>query len=211
MYLPPHFAETDRDRIHDVIRAHAFGTLVSVIDGAPIATLLPFTLVVDGDDDAGTLYGHVARVNPHAATFDGLHDAIALFHGPHAYISPGWYEAPVAVPTWNYTVVEARGRPERIDDRDRVRAMLDTLAATYEAGQPTPWTMDAMPAEFTGKMMDGIVAFAMPIRQLTGKVKMSQNRSAADRAGVRAGLMASGRPDDEATARVMDDLEARRG
>jgi transcriptional regulator len=71
--------------------------------------------------------------------------------------------------------------------------------------------MDAMPAEFTGKMMDGIVAFAMPIRQLTGKVKMSQNRSAADRAGVRAGLMASGRPDDEATARVMDDLEARRG
>ena len=211
MYLPPHFAETDRDRIHDFIRAHAFGTLVSVTDGAPIATLLPFTLVVDSEGDQGTLVGHVARANPHAATFDGAHEAIALFHGPHAYVSPGWYETPVSVPTWNYTVVEASGRPERIDDRDRVRAILDTLAATYEAGRPAPWTMDAMPVEFIGKMIDGIVAFAMPIRQLTGKVKMSQNRSAADRAGVRAGLAASGHPDDAATARVMDDLEARRG
>jgi transcriptional regulator len=211
MYLPPHFAETDRDRIHDFIRAHAFGTLVSVINGAPIATLLPFTLVVEGNDDVGTLYGHVARANPHATTFDGLHDAIALFYGPHAYVSPGWYEAPVAVPTWNYTAVEASGRPERVDDRDRVRGVLDALAATYEAGRPNPWTMDAMPAEFTGKMMGGIVAFAMPIRQLTGKLKMSQNRSSADRAGVRAGLVTSGRPEDVATARMMDDLEARRG
>jgi transcriptional regulator len=211
MYLPPHFAETDRDRVHDFIRAHAFGTLVSVVDGVPVATLLPFTHVVDGESDHGTLYGHVARVNPHAATFDGLHDAIALFHGPHAYVSPGWYTTPVAVPTWNYTVVEAAGRPNRVDDRDQVRAILDTLVATYESRRPTPWTMDAVPAAFTGKMIDGIVAFSMPICHLTGKVKMSQNRSKADRTGVRAGLMASGYPDDLATARVMDDLESRRG
>lgn len=209
MYLPPHFAETDRERLHGFIRAHAFGTLVSVIDGAPFATLLPFMLLDEGDH--GTLVGHVARANPHAATFDGAHESIALFHGPHAYVSPRWYETPVAVPTWNYAVVEAAGRPERITDRDRVRAILDSLVATYEAGRPNPWTMDKVPAEFTGKMVDGIVAFEMPVARLVGKVKMSQNRPAADRAGVRAALSASGHPDDAAVAHEMDGLEARRG
>lgn len=201
MYLPPHFAETDRDRLHAFVRAHAFGTLVSVIDGAPFATLLPFTLEDDGDH--GTLVGHVARANPHAATFDGAHDSIALFHGPHAYVSPRWYDAPVAVPTWNYAVVEAEGRPARIDDRDRLRTILDTLVATYEAGRPNPWSLGAIPGEVGDRMMDAVVAFAMPIRRLTGKFKLNQNRSAADRAGVREALTASGHPEDAAVAAMM--------
>ena len=156
MYIPPHFAENDRERLHAFMRANGFGTLVSVIDNAPFVTLMPFTLIDEGEH--GTLIGHIARANPHAATFDGTHDSICLFQGPHAYISPRWYEAPIAVPTWNYTAVEAHGRPERIEDPTRMRSILDTLVHQYESGMPNPWSLTNIPQNVGEKMIEAMEA-----------------------------------------------------
>lgn len=203
MYIPPHFAENDHERLHAFMRANGFGTLISVIDGAPFVTLMPFTLIDEGEH--GTLIGHIARANPHAATFDGTHDSICLFQGPHAYISPRWYEAPIAVPTWNYTAVEAHGRPERIEDPSRMRSILDTLVHQYEAGMPNPWSLADIPQNVGEKMIEAIVGFVMPIRRLEGKFKLNQNRSAADRAGVRSALRQSPFPGDAAVADLMED------
>ena len=121
------------------MRAHPFATLVSVADGAPFATHVP--LLLDAErGPLGTLVGHVAAPNPHSAAFDERAQALAIFHGPHAYVSPRWYASGPNVPTWNYVAVHAIGRPRGIDDPARVRALLARTAAVFEAGAKEPWT-----------------------------------------------------------------------
>ena len=205
MYVPKHFAETDVAKLHALIRAYSFATLVSWHDGAPFATHVPMLLDAERGP-LGTLVGHVARGNPHAASFDGASPALAIFLGPHAYVSPRWYATSPRVPTWNYQAVHATGTLRRIEDAASVRALLARSAATFEAGAPGAWSLDSVPETYASGAMRGIVAFDLPIERLEGKWKLSQNTTPADRAGVVAALRAGGDPSGLAVAAEMESL-----
>jgi transcriptional regulator len=201
MYVPKPFAITEREVLHSFIEANSFATLVTTVAGAPLATRLPMLL----DRAAGvhgTLIGHVARANPHWRSFDGDAAALAMFDGPHAYISPHWYATSPAVPTWNYATVHAYGAPRVLDDPRRVEEIVDRLAATYEAALPQPWSAREIPAEFRANLLKAIVGFEMPIDRIEGKFKFGQNRPLEDQRSMLATLEA--RTDSE--SRQLADL-----
>jgi transcriptional regulator len=178
MYIPKAFQVSDHSVLGEFIEHHSFATLVSMVDGKPFATHLP--LLFDRTRSAqGALLGHVARANPQWRVFDGQQETLAIFQGPHAYVSPSWYATSPAVPTWNYTAVHVYGVPQVIDDEQAFSSLLDRLIAYYEAGMPQPWP-GILPADFRATLMQGIVGFVMPIDRIEGKFKLSQNRSRAD-------------------------------
>jgi transcriptional regulator len=181
MYIPESFRETDRSLAFDLIDAHGFATLVSW-SGEPLVTHLPLVL----DRSAERLLGHVARANPHWRRFDGREPALAIFHGPHAYVSPSWYATHPSVPTWNYAVVHVHGTPQLLD-APATRIILDRLIEKYEARRQTPWKPD-LPPEHVETNLQAIVGFQLPITHLDAKFKLGQNRDATDRAGTLAGL-----------------------
>lgn len=196
LYVPRLFnAQSLQDSVA-LIRARPFATLITTIaEGEPQITHLPLLWVPGGE--CGALSGHVARANPHWQRFAGAH-TVAVFHGPHAYISPNWYAQPEReVPTWNYATVHAQGTPVLVEDRDEKLAMIDTLSAHFEDGLPKPWTrgLDAARLE---ALLGGLVTFRIPLTRLDAKFKFNQNKTAADRAGVIAALDAQG--DDESRA-----------
>jgi transcriptional regulator len=227
MYLPKHFQVADRAWCHALIQAESFGMLAGVDEaGAPFATHLPFLL----DEDRGrlgTLLGHVARANPQWRYFRPDRPVLAIFSGPHAYVSPAWYEdvvgsrprpepasreqtradgrGPASVPTWNYVAVHAFGVPSLIEEPVRVRAFLARLVRVHEAGRSDRWSFESLPEDYLAGMLKGIVAFEIPIDRLEGKAKLSQNRTAADRARVRAALEAAGDRLAAAVAALMAD------
>ncbi len=174
MYIPKHFEEERVEAMHAVMRDNSFALLVTADGSTPFATHLP--LLLDGEGEFGTLRGHLARPNPQWRAFDGTREAMVVFSGPHAYISPSWYETDRAVPTWNYIAVHAYGRPRVIEDAASVAAHLKRLVDTYEGGQPAPWSADSLPPEYFDGMARGVVAFEMVIERLEGKAKLSQNR-----------------------------------
>jgi transcriptional regulator len=195
MYIPPHFAESDGDKMKALIEANPFGMLVSAGEGAPVATHLPFLIEVRGGEVF--LTAHMARANPHWKLFDGTREALAVFQGPHGYISPNWYASPGRVPTWNYVAVHVTGAP-RIVDGARAREMLARLAAAFESG-PDAWTMERVPENRIEQLLAAIVAFEMPMTRMEGKWKLSQNMSEADRSGAAAGVA----PCEPALAKLM--------
>jgi transcriptional regulator len=146
----------------------------------------------------------VAGANPHGAALDGAAPALAIFHGPHAYVSPRWYAGEPNVPTWNYVAVHALGTPRRIGAPERVLDLLARTAARFEAAAKEPWRLDAVPAAWTERMAGAVAAFEIPIERLEAKRKLSQNKSAADRAGVIAALRAAGEPESVAVAALME-------
>ncbi|HKI36717.1 MAG TPA: FMN-binding negative transcriptional regulator [Gemmataceae bacterium] len=184
MYIPTAFRAADRAALYELIEQYAFGTLVTVLDGAPFATHLPFLI----DHERGVLLGHVARANPHGRALDGPAEALVIFQGPHAYVSPSWYATAPAVPTWNYAAVHVYGVP-RLLDEGRLLELLKRLVSKYESGRERPWTMD-LPADYRRTMVQAIIGFALPITRVEGKFKLSQNRPAADRRGVIRALRA---------------------
>lgn len=194
MYTPKHFTVADRAALDGVIRANPFGLLVGELDGLPFGTHLPFLL--DGD----RLLSHFARGNPHWEVIDGQAEMLAVFSGPHAYVSPRWYESEQAVPTWNYVAVHVYGAPRVIDDPGQVRELLDRLVAEYEGDA---WSLDNQDAGFTDRMSRGIVAFEMPIEHIEGKFKLSQNRPDEDRQRVIAEFEKSGDSENAELARLM--------
>jgi transcriptional regulator len=200
MYVPSMFTIKDRAEIHDVMRRHSFALLVSERDGEPFATHVPLLLDVDAGPH-GTLLGHVAKANPHAELLAGRR-VLAVFSGPHAYISPTWYETPNMVPTWNYVAVHAYGTCEVITDEAEVLRILSDTASVYEAGMPEPWSFPPGD-EFIRKLASGIVAFRIPIDRLEGKAKLNQNHPPERRERVAAKLAASADPDSQAIARLM--------
>lgn len=211
MYVPKPFSEDDPETLRGLISSAAFATLLTSRDGVPLASHVP--LVLDGGDAGsegqtdmptrGRLLGHLARANDHWRDFDGTAEALAIFHGPHAYISPNWYESPDMVPTWNYAAVHAYGRPRIIDDAEAALAVLARLTATFESDATGNWSMDAMQPGLASGMLKGIVAFEMPVERLEGKWKMSQNRKPEDAKGAIAGLRALGDPEANAVADAM--------
>jgi len=204
MYIPKPFAETDHDTLFDLIEAHAFGLLLTVEDGVPVGSHIPFALDRAGGEH-GTLQAHVARGNPQWRGFDGEREVLCVFAGPHAYVSPGWYDpANPAVPTWNYSVVHAYGVPRIVEDAARVRAQQEALVARFEAGRAEPWTLDGQRPDYVEGMLKGIVAFEIPVARLEGKFKLNQNHPEGNRRGAIHGLRAeAGDPDSLAIAALM--------
>jgi transcriptional regulator len=203
MYRPRLFDIDDKSALFQVMRDNSFALLVSG-GGNLVASHIPLFLDAGGDGPA-RLLGHVARANDQWRGFDGTAEAMAVFQGPHAYVSPSWYASEVMVPTWNYVAVHAYGRPRVVDDAARTRAHLETLVGTYESPATGPWSMARLPDDYVARMIKGIVAFEMPIERLEGKFKLSQNRSAADREGAIEGLEQSGDAVAIEVARLMRD------
>jgi transcriptional regulator len=204
MYIPAAFRETRVEVLHSLICEHSFGTLISLLNGQLFATHLPFLLDVDQGPN-GTLRGHMARPNPHWRCFDSASDSesLVIFQGPHAYISPAWYVAEQAVPTWNYIAVHVYGTPRIIDDPLSVRQLLTKTVATFEEGSARPWSIDRVTEEYIANMARGIVAFEIPIARLEGKQKLGQNRSAADRSSAASALLSRGETLGVAIAELM--------
>lgn len=205
MYTPPAFRMDDLPGLHGTMRDAGLANLVTATPAGLVATPLP--LFLDPDDGPfGTLHGHLARANPQWWT-PAQGDAMALFMGPDAYVSPSWYpskqEHHRVVPTWNYVAVHAYGPVEFYEDPDRLLALVTTLTRRHEEPRATPWAVSDAPADFIQGQLKGIVGLRLPITRLEGKRKLSQNRNAADRAGVRDALAASDRPADRAVAAVM--------
>lgn len=195
MYLPEAFAETRPDVLFALIRAHPFGLLVSTGPDGPLVSPVPFTLAAD-QGERGTLRAHVARANPHWRALADRPEALALFQGPEAYVTPSWYsskrETGKVVPTWNYVMVEARGRAAAVEDPVWLRAQVEALTAAMEAPRPEPWAVADAPERFVASQLRGIVGIELPIAAIAGKWKLSQNRPAADRRGVAEGFAGQG-------------------
>jgi transcriptional regulator len=207
MYVPAHFAATDLELCHRVIREYPFAPIATpAATGELIASHLPFLLDAERGR-FGTLVAHMARANEHADLLSVSTASLVVFTGPHAYISPTWYAAQPAVPTWNYCAVHATGAPRLLDEA-ATRAYLTRLAQRFEGRSTGAWSFELQPAEFQAKMLRGIVAFELEIEGIQGKAKLSQNRPPDDIPRVIAALRASTVSGDSALAEWMAALTA---
>lgn len=206
MYTPPAFRQNDRKTLFQHIHNARLTTLISQGNDGLIASHLPL-LLAENEGEFGTLYGHLARANPHCSALTGPQETLAIFPGPDAYITPSWYPAKKehgkVVPTWNYTAVHAYGQAQLIEDPQRLRALLGHLTDRHEQQREYPWSIEDAPDDFIEGILKAIVGFALPIRTLEGKWKLGQNRSQADFWSVRSGLTESLDPVDHALAEQM--------
>lgn len=214
MYQPSHFVESRSEVLHAFIAEHPFGTLVTMNRGGELqANALPF-LIDAGPQAAGTLRGHVARANPLWHETRDEVEALVVFQGPQSYISPSWYPSKAAtgkvVPTWNYMVVQARGRLRAIDDVQWLRRLVTRLTQRFESPRVVPWQVSDAPADYVETMLRAIVGIEITLTSLIGKYKLSQNRSAADVEGVVAGLHDLAERAGDADAAAMAEAVARR-
>ena len=205
MYLPPHFKMDELGAIHAAMRASKLATLVTATADGLIGTPLPLILS-ENEGDYGTLYGHVARPNPQWK-LPAVGEAMAIFMGPDAYVTPSWYvtkaEHGKVVPTWNYVAVHAYGSAEFFEDADRLLDVVTRLTRLHESTRKEVWQVRDAPDDFIKAQLRGIVGFRMPITRIDAKKKMSQNRKIEDRAGVIAGLGASDNPVDHEVAAMI--------
>ena len=203
MYVARLFSETHVPTLHALMAQYRFATLVTSLDGSPVASHLPL-LIDSGTGEYGVLIGHMSRANPQWRGFGEDVEALAIFHGPHAYVSPSWYDSEQTVPTWNYAVVHAYGTPRILEDHRTVLEMLERLVASSESAMAEPWRIGSLSSEFRDTQMRGIVAFEIPITRLEGNYKLSQNKPEADRRGAVAGLRETGEALAEDVARMME-------
>ncbi|WP_424810900.1 FMN-binding negative transcriptional regulator [Roseococcus sp. YIM B11640] len=205
MYIPPAFRVEDLTQIHALIRGARLASLVTATADGLIATPLPMLLAAE-EGPNGTLYGHIARANPQGK-LAAQGEAMAIFTGPDAYVTPAWYaskpEHGKVVPTWNYVAIHAYGPLEVFDDAERLLDVVTRLTERHEGGRAEPWAVSDAPESFIRAQLRGIVGIRMPITRLDAKRKASQNRDAADRAGVARGLGASADPADRAMAALI--------
>ena len=210
MYEVEHFAQTDVSVLHGYLAEHPFAALVVGTPEGPSVDHLPMELDASLGSK-GRLLGHVARANPIWRNFDSG-PALAVFSAHHAYVSPDWYPSksadPRVVPTWNYAAVHVSGRLSFFHDADRIRALLTRLTDQFESKRIRPWRTSDAPPEFLEKMVGGVVGFELEIEQMNGKWKLSQNRSAQDREGVRCGLRREGGVGGAALADLMEEKES---
>lgn len=196
MYQPPHFREDRLAVQHALIRAHPLGLLITAGPGALQANFVPMLVDDSEASDKGTLRAHLARANPQLRELAAVDECLVVFQGPQQYITPSWYatkqETGKVVPTWNYMTVHAWGQPRVIDDAAWLRQQVEALTASQESARNAPWAVYDAPAEFIAGQLKAIVGIEIPIARIEGKWKASQNRPAADRAGVVAGLQSEG-------------------
>ncbi|MFI5410286.1 FMN-binding negative transcriptional regulator [Kaistia sp. UC242_56] len=203
MYQPPAFREDRLDVMHGLMRAHPLAMLVTAGEGGLMANLIPF-LIDPAGSEKGLLRAHLARANEQLAALRAGAEAMVLFQGPSAYVTPNWYatkaETHKVVPTWNYATVHAWGTPRILESTDWLRQQVGELTDASEASQARAWRVDDAPEPFLAAQMKGIVGLEIPISRIEGKWKVSQNRPAADREGVIDGLRQSDHPMAELVA-----------
>lgn len=202
MYVPPHFANHDPVEIAAFMRRHSFATVVTHDGSAPFASHVPVLHHAEPGPH-GRILAHIARANPQWRHFENSQEVLVMFHGPHAYISPAWYQAAPAVPTWNYAAIHAYGLPRIINDHSVLAGMLEELVETHERGRENRWS-GVLPAEYRDKMLGGIVGFEIEVTRIEAKYKLGQNRSAGDIQGVVSALGASPDQTDREVAALMD-------
>ncbi len=202
MYIPKAFEQLDLPTLFRFIEQHSFAVLCSTgEDGVPFASHLPL-LLDRGGGPRGALVGHVARANPQWRHADGR-TVLAVFPGPHVYVSPAWYEAEEVVPTWNYAAVHATGVLRAVHDRDALLKIVSDTVARYEGSRPQPWRLGE-PNDYLERMLRGIVGFRIDIESLEGKWKLSQNQPAERREKVLRALREQGGKDAESVADLME-------
>ena len=196
MYLPSHFDEKRLDVLQALVRRHPFGLLVTQTADGPVANGIPFLLDPDGAGGFGTLRGHVARANPVWRDAAADVPALVVFQGPDAYVSPSFYPSKAehgkVVPTWNYVMVQARGRLRAVDDPAWLLQLVTRLTERHESPRAAPWAVSDAPADYVQTMLRAIVGIELELTGLSGKWKVTQNRPAADRAGGVDGRQADG-------------------
>jgi transcriptional regulator len=204
MYVPPAFKD-DIESIRMTIRNARLANLVTATADGPVATPLPFFLD-ENEGEFGTLYGHLAKANPQWK-LPPVGEALAIFNGPEAYVTPSWYatkqETGKVVPTWNYIAVHAYGPVEFFQEPERLLGVVTCLTRKHEEARTKPWAVSDAPADFIASQLRGIVGIRIPVSRFEGKRKMSQNRPEADRVGVVAGLAASENPQDREVAALI--------
>ena len=202
MYTPPAYAEHDIAALHQGMRAWSFATLITVGTAGPRATHLPFLL--DPDADAcGRLTTHLARANPQLEDLRQGAQALVIFQGPHAFISPSWYCNRMTFPTWNYTAIHARGSPRVIEQIAAIREVLRRTVAVYDTPLGGDWDFESIPDAFTATRLSAIVAVDIPIDSLEGKMKLNQDKSVEDRLGVIDALERAGDPQGVSVAALI--------
>ncbi len=207
MYTPKQFEMDDPAELAAFMEHYNFASLVTADAGTITATHLPFMLDRTRGDH-GTLIAHLARPNEQWQSFASGQEALVIFTGPHAYVSPSWYERPtVNVPTWNYTAVHAYGVPKVVEEPEAIYAMLDQLVQAHEGSYEQPWTVQSAD-EHVRRLLGGIVGFEMTITRLEGKHKLSQNRSEADQYHVVEHLSQSSDSLARGTADMMREVQA---
>ena len=196
MYVPAAFAENNPAKLYEFIRRYSFAVLTSNGPDGLIASHLPLLLDTEANaDHHGYLLGHMARANPQWRQVEN--DVLAVFSGPHAYVSPSWYEEDGTVPTWNYVAVHAYGIFRVVEDQETLLEILRRSVRAYENPRPEPWLFDES-APHVEKMLKMIVGFRIEITRLEGKWKLNQNHSEARRHKVMTAL--ADRPDDDSKA-----------
>jgi len=204
VYIPKCFAETRADLLAEFIRRHSFGTLITNDrSGGLCATHLPFLFREAGTDGRTSLISHMAQQNDQWKSLRPETEVLAIFQGPHAYVSPRFYVSKLAVPTWNYTAVHVYGRPRIIDDATQVRQILGDLVTAYEGTGESAWRLSDLPEDFIEKMSRSIVAFAIDVTRMEGKFKLNQNRSEEDQVSVAQALEQSADEDSRGIAELM--------
>jgi transcriptional regulator len=202
MYVPKSFAIEDKPTFHAFMQANSFATLVTMHGGVPFATHLPLLLKPELGE-RGVLRGHVARANPQWKSME-TQEALVVFQGPHAYISPSWYGTEAVVPTWNYTAVHAYGVPRLFDQEEELSTLLHEMVQVYEGGQPFPWSMKDAPDDYIQKLVKAIVGFEIEITRLEGKFKLGQNRPMEEQARVISHLRSLEDPQSDEVAALME-------
>lgn len=207
MYVPKCNEENDISVLHALIKTKPLGMWTSIVDGEIEINHIPFVLH-ENQGEFGTLVGHVARPNSIWAKYSKESDSVVVFQGEQAYITPSWYPSKhkhgKAVPTWNYVVVHAHGRPKIIEDPERLLNHLNELTDVHENEQALPWKVSDAPEQFIDKLSKAIVGIEIPISQITGKWKLGQNKSEPDKKGVYAGLLSTNEAEAQGLASKMN-------
>jgi transcriptional regulator len=197
VYRPPAFREDRPEILHEAIQAHPLGTLITYGASGLMANAVPFTLRVEAS--SVILRSHLAKANEQVVHLQEGSPVLVVFQGPQAYVSPSWYatkrEHGKVVPTWNYVIVQARGRPVMIEGQDWLGEQIDELTSIHERGRAEPWSLDDTPADFVAGQMKGVIGLEIPIEGIEGKWKVSQNQPMPNRVGVERGLRDDGRVD----------------
>lgn len=200
MYIPEPFKETNSERISALIEGNSFGMLVTAPDGVPFVSHLPF-IFDHAAGSKGKLFCHMARANPQWQHLSTCSEVLAVFQGPHAYVSPSWYASP-GVPTWNYAVVHLRGKPRIIGSESELEALVERQTHVYESHMPSPWKPN-LSGERRTKLLSMIVGLEIEITDIQGKFKLSQNRSLEDQQRVVEELGQSNNQTEAAVAKLM--------
>ncbi|CAA2109323.1 FMN-binding negative transcriptional regulator [Variovorax paradoxus] len=201
MYTPPAYAEQDEALLRARMREWSFATLVTHGENGINATHLPF--LVDDEGPHGLLTTHLARGNAQFRDLKAGAPALVIFQGPHAFISPSWYENRMTFPTWNYTAIHVHGAPQVVEDADAIHAVLQRTVATYDTPLGGEWSLPGVPADYTALRLKAIAAVRIPIARIEGKMKLNQDKSVADRLGVIAALERQGDAQSLAVAELI--------